>query len=229
MASGNLPGVVEGDRIAWFGTGGAVHARVFRSVDRGQTWSVYETPIPAAQASSGLFSLGFRVHDHGVAVGGDYKEPDKNGRVAALTSDGGRTWMISSGSKPPAGYRSCRCVCAGRIAANSGRRWSHGLGSLDRRWRILESARYDGVPCRRRLRCRPMLAGGVGDNEVIAAGFCGSFAANPERPSEQDKLIRSAPRRDRSHRVQYQWPSPSQPGSSSKPVITLPRRSFPDL
>ena len=98
--------VVHGDRNAWFGTGGAVHARVFRSVDRGQTWSVHETPISAAQRSAGLFSLAFRDQDHGVAVGGDYKEPEKTGVIAALTSDGGRTWTPPAG-KPPTGYRSC--------------------------------------------------------------------------------------------------------------------------
>ena len=44
--------VVEGDRNAWFGTGGAAVSRVFRSMDRGQTWTVDETPIPAGIASS---------------------------------------------------------------------------------------------------------------------------------------------------------------------------------
>jgi photosystem II stability/assembly factor-like uncharacterized protein len=97
--------VVDGERNAWFGTGGAGHARVFRSVDRGQSWSVHETPISAAQASSGLFSIAFRDRDNGIAVGGNYKEPDKSGPVAAVTSDGGRTWTLPKG-KPPTGYRS---------------------------------------------------------------------------------------------------------------------------
>ena len=97
--------VVQGERNAWFGTGGAGNARVFRSADRGQTWSVESTPISAAQPSSGIFSLAFRDRDHGIAVGGDYKEPNRSAPVVALTSDGGRTWTLPMG-KPPGGYRS---------------------------------------------------------------------------------------------------------------------------
>ena len=68
--------VVQGDRNAWFGTGGG---RVFRSTDRGRTWTVHKTPIRAGNGSSGIFSLTFWDADHGVAVGGDYKEPDRTG------------------------------------------------------------------------------------------------------------------------------------------------------
>lgn len=93
---------VQGDRHAWFGTGGG---RVFRSDDRGRTWTAHATPIPAGNGSSGVFSLAFRDELHGVAVGGDYKVPDAPGPRVALTRDGGRTWTAPTG--PDArGYRS---------------------------------------------------------------------------------------------------------------------------
>lgn len=93
---------VRGDRHAWFGTGGG---RVFRSDDRGRTWTAHATPIPAGNGSSGVFSLAFRDESHGVAVGGDYKAPDAPGPRVALTVDGGRTWTAPAG--PDArGYRS---------------------------------------------------------------------------------------------------------------------------
>ena len=94
--------VVQGDRNAWFATGGG---RIFRSVDRGRSWSVHQTPISAGNGSSGIFSLAFWDSQHGVAVGGDFKQPDQAGKVCALSSDGGRTWRSPSGSQP-GGYRS---------------------------------------------------------------------------------------------------------------------------
>jgi photosystem II stability/assembly factor-like uncharacterized protein len=97
--------VVQGQRHAWFGTGGATVSRIFRSIDRGQTWTVHETPIRADAASSGIFSLGFRNSNDGVAVGGDYKQPDKRDRNIARTADGGQTWSLINGSQPR-GYRS---------------------------------------------------------------------------------------------------------------------------
>ena len=97
--------VVQGDRNAWFGTGGAAVSRVFRTADRGETWTVHETPIAAANPSSGIFSLAFRDQNEGVAVGGDYKSPGQATRVVATTSDGGRTWTLPKGHGP-AGYRS---------------------------------------------------------------------------------------------------------------------------
>jgi len=57
--------VVEGVQNAWFGTGGG---RVFRSADRGRTWTVHTTPIEAANASSGIFSLEFWDSDHGLLL-----------------------------------------------------------------------------------------------------------------------------------------------------------------
>ena len=84
--------VTQGHSNAWFGTGGGASARVFRSTDRGRTWTVASTPVRAGSPSSGIFSLAFRDADHGVAVGGDYKSlADKTANLA-LTDDGGRTW-----------------------------------------------------------------------------------------------------------------------------------------
>jgi photosystem II stability/assembly factor-like uncharacterized protein len=97
--------VVAGDRNVWFGTGGAELSRVFRSADRGQTWTVHTTPIRAGNPSSGIFSLAFRDQKEGVAVGGDYKRPQQTGPIVARTSDGGRTWTAPKGASP-GGYRS---------------------------------------------------------------------------------------------------------------------------
>jgi photosystem II stability/assembly factor-like uncharacterized protein len=92
-----------GKHDVWFGTGGPA-ARVFHSADRGQNWTVAETPIVHGETSQGIFSIAFRSHKEGVAVGGDYKQPDKTDGTAAFTLDGGKTWQLAR--KQPSGYRS---------------------------------------------------------------------------------------------------------------------------
>jgi photosystem II stability/assembly factor-like uncharacterized protein len=104
--------VVQGDGNAWFGTGGARVSRVFRSTDRGRTWTAHETPVRAGTASSGIFSMAFSDADKGVAVGGDYKRPGESGGFVARTTDGGRTWTQATGVQP-AGYRSCVAALPG--------------------------------------------------------------------------------------------------------------------
>jgi photosystem II stability/assembly factor-like uncharacterized protein len=96
---------VQGDRDAWFGTGGATAARVFRSADRGRTWTVHETPVRAGEPTSGIFSLAFRDADHGIAAGGDYRDVQASRCVVARSSDGGRTWSVPDGPGP-GGFRS---------------------------------------------------------------------------------------------------------------------------
>lgn len=83
------------DSNIWFATGGSV-ARVFHSSDRGQTWQVFDTPIMHGADSTGIFSIAFRDDLHGVIAGGNYKHPKKDGPNLAFTSDGGKTWSLSS-------------------------------------------------------------------------------------------------------------------------------------
>ena len=66
---------VYADGYAWFGTGGPA-ARIFRSADYGQSWTAIETPVRHGEGSTGIFSLAFSDPLHGVAVGGDYQQPE---------------------------------------------------------------------------------------------------------------------------------------------------------
>ena len=99
---------IYGKNDVWFATGGPA-ARVFHSSDRGQSWTVAETPIIHGAATQGIFSLAFWTTKDGVAVGGDYKEPGKGEKTAAYTRDGGKTWTLAS--QPPQGY--CSAVSLG--------------------------------------------------------------------------------------------------------------------
>ena len=102
-----------GSRHAWIGLGGAHEqgrARVARSGDGGATWKMIETPLRSAEGA-GVFSLAFFSTQDGVAVGGDYLNPDDRSSCAAFTRDGGLTWELTR--HPPGGYRSAVTV-AGR-------------------------------------------------------------------------------------------------------------------
>ena len=96
---------VQGTSNVWIATGGGARARVFRSTDRGRTWTVVDTPVHAGGASSGIFSIAFSDARHGVVVGGDYAKPNEPFENVALTDDGGRTWRPARGPMPR-GYMS---------------------------------------------------------------------------------------------------------------------------
>jgi photosystem II stability/assembly factor-like uncharacterized protein len=103
FAASNSCLVLSGEEIL-FGTGGASIARVFHSQDGGLTWAAAETPIAAGNPSSGIFSLAIGEDNRLLAVGGDYKNPDRHDAAAAYSTDNGKTWQL--GAQQPGGYRS---------------------------------------------------------------------------------------------------------------------------
>lgn len=105
FAASNSCLTIQGERNVWFATGGATVARVFRSNERGRSWSVSETPMHPANASSGIFSLAFSDSRNGVAVGGDYVHPENSDLPnLMLTSDGGKTWQAGTPTIPAGVY-----------------------------------------------------------------------------------------------------------------------------
>lgn len=100
-ASGTAIAFCGGD--IFFGTGGPA-ARIFHSKDAGMSWTVTETPLPSGNASSGIFGITCDGRGHMVAVGGDYKDPNRAEKVAAYSDDSGATWRLSQSQ--PGGYRS---------------------------------------------------------------------------------------------------------------------------
>ena len=79
--------VTGGGRDVWLASGGSA-SRIFHSRDRGHTWTVADSTIPAAPAG-GVFSLAFRNPRQGLAVGGDFTAPDEGADNSAYSGDGG--------------------------------------------------------------------------------------------------------------------------------------------
>ncbi|MEP7074743.1 MAG: hypothetical protein ABI878_02950 [Acidobacteriota bacterium] len=94
--------ITQGKENAFIVSGGT-NARVFRSTDRGLTWTVADTPITHGTPGSGIFSIAMFDHKNGVIVGGNYEKPDDRNKTFALTQDGGANWHLGSTA---IGYRS---------------------------------------------------------------------------------------------------------------------------
>jgi photosystem II stability/assembly factor-like uncharacterized protein len=121
----------------YFATGGPA-ARVFHSLDFGETWVAVETPIAHGNASSGIFSIA-QMGNKIVAVGGDYKDPARSDGAGAYSLDNGKSWKLAA--QQPGGYRSAVAwIDYGAVAAvgpngedvseDAGVHWQHS-DSLD--------------------------------------------------------------------------------------------------
>jgi photosystem II stability/assembly factor-like uncharacterized protein len=130
--------------IAWFGTGGGAQARVFRSDDRGKTWTVSATPIHSG-ATAGIFALSFRDENHGLAVGGDFLAPTTSPDNFALSGDSGRSWALISGA--PAEYRSGATWANGHTAIAVGPSGSDVSTDQGRTWTRFDDGSFDTVDC----------------------------------------------------------------------------------
>jgi photosystem II stability/assembly factor-like uncharacterized protein len=144
-ASGQCLTSAHGHR-AWFGTGGAEQARVFKSSDRGQTWSVSATPMNSGPFA-GIFALAFRSQQHGLAVGGDFTLPTASPDNFALTRDGGDSWNLLSAANAPPEYRSGATWVTGNSAVVVGPSGSDFSTDGGDTWEGLDDGSLHTVDC----------------------------------------------------------------------------------
>ncbi|MFD2561357.1 WD40/YVTN/BNR-like repeat-containing protein [Aquimarina rubra] len=101
-SNGNI--AIVGDHT-WIVSGGK-KSRVFYSSDKGNNWSVSETPIIQGTETTGAYSVDFYDENNGIIFGGDYTKPKGNQENKAITVDGGKTWNVVADGVG-AGYKSC--------------------------------------------------------------------------------------------------------------------------
>ena len=133
-----------GGRDVWFGTGGDAVARVFHSGDRGQTWTVANTPVRSGP-SAGIFALAFRDPRHGLAAGGDFFLETASPDAHALSNDGGASWSLATGA--PDEYRSGAHWVTGRDAIIVGPSGSDVTFDAGRTWQGFDDGSFDTVDC----------------------------------------------------------------------------------
>lgn len=139
-------GADRGAGRAWFATGGGAAARMFSTDDRGLSWTVADTPVPSGP-SAGIYSLAFRDARHGIAVGGDFTTPTTAPHAAAVTRNGGKTWI--SAVAEPGEYRSgvTWVPRPGQVALAVGPTGSDISYDGGLKWTRFDSGSFDAVDC----------------------------------------------------------------------------------
>jgi len=138
---------VQGTSNVWIATGGGERARVFRSTDRGRSWSVADTPLHAGNSAAGAFSVAFSDAQHGVVVGGEYSNPRQASVNVALSDDGGKTWRQPKGPLP-AGYMSGVAIIPGtrgRSIVAVGLAGTARSDDAGESWTMVDSVAYNSV------------------------------------------------------------------------------------
>ena len=119
-------------------TGGS-KSRVLSSMDHGTSWHFFETPAITG-GSAGLFSVNFISSNSGVAVGGDFNDPAREGVRAIATSDGGRHWQEVESM--PAAYRSCVVAVNEKLFFATGKTGCDYSTNNGKNWIFIDSAGY---------------------------------------------------------------------------------------
>lgn len=119
-------------------TGGR-KARVLSSKDHGNHWAYVDTPVMTGE-SAGLFSINFPDPGNGVAVGGDFSDPDREGIRAIYTENGGIQWHAAESM--PAGYRSCVVSLNDKLLFATGKTGSDYSADRGKNWVPVDTVGY---------------------------------------------------------------------------------------
>jgi len=104
FAASNTNIAIHKDNV-WLVTGGK-KSRIFYSHNKGNSWSVYNTPIIQGKEMTGIFTVDFYDELNGIVMGGNWEEKSNFEATKAITKNGGKTWELISNNKEP-GYISC--------------------------------------------------------------------------------------------------------------------------
>ena len=104
FAASNTNIIIKGN-TTWIVSGGK-KSRVFYSSDKGDSWTVFDTPIVQGKTMTGIFTADFYDSKIGFIAGGDYEVRNQNFSNKAATMDGGKTWNLMAENQG-FGYASC--------------------------------------------------------------------------------------------------------------------------
>lgn len=128
------------DSLIYIGLGGE-KARFMRSINRGNSWEISETPLLHGTGSKGIYSIAFKDKLNGVAVGGNWENPECDSSKA-YTNDGGSTWQLSKGVQ---GYRSCVTHIKGNIYMSTGTTGTDISYDNGKSWQFIDSRGLNAI------------------------------------------------------------------------------------
>jgi photosystem II stability/assembly factor-like uncharacterized protein len=128
---------------AWFGSGGS-EASIFRTDDRGVTWTKSPTPMLVG-ATAGINGIAFNGQQRGIAVGGDFFLPTASPDAFARSFDGGSSWNLVPGA--PDEYRSGVTWLDGHTAIAVGLSGSDVSEDMGTTWQRFDDGSLDTVDC----------------------------------------------------------------------------------
>lgn len=137
---------------------GGNDARVFRSENRGASWTVSDTPFVKGTAGSGIFSIAMRDNKNGVIVGGNYEKPNEMTDNLAFTTDGGKSWNLAKGLN---GYRSGVTYIAKKTILAVGSSGSDISMDGGKSWKNLDKENYNAVQAKGKKAVWAVGAGGL--------------------------------------------------------------------
>jgi len=132
--------VCKENGTAYIGLGGD-KARVLISSDYGETWKVVETPLLHGAGGKGIYSMAFKDELNGVAVGGNWENPECDSSKI-YTNDGGQTWSLSEGIQH---YRSCVTFVKDDIYLSTGTSGTDISYNGGKSWALLDSVGFNAI------------------------------------------------------------------------------------
>ena len=119
-------------------TGGS-KSRILTGQNHGEVWEFTETPMITGE-TAGLFSVNFSNAHRGVAVGGDFNQPDREGIRAIFSDNGGKSWQEAN--TMPAAYRSCVISLNDKLFFATGKTGCDYSADRGENWTFIDSAGY---------------------------------------------------------------------------------------
>jgi len=132
--------VCKENGTAYIGLGGN-KARVLISKDFGENWSIVETPLLHGSGSKGIYSVAFKDELNGVAVGGNWENPECDSSKI-YTNNGGQTWYLSEGIQD---FRSCVTYIQDDTYISTGTSGTDISYNGGKSWKLLDSIGFNAI------------------------------------------------------------------------------------
>jgi photosystem II stability/assembly factor-like uncharacterized protein len=185
--------VARGPGHAWFGTQPpGPESRIFRTQDRGRTWTAVAAPIPGG-LQFGIASLTFWDLEHGLALGGGCPEEPDTPSVVAETANGGKTWVQVA---PPSGFRTSIAAVqtkTRRTAVTVGLNGSDMTTDGGHTWKRFDHHDLRGVDClESKAVRRPNLASELDEPEHNLKASCWAVGKSGVAAELEQRSLRHA-------------------------------------